>query len=498
MEISFESQEILVYREFSHQLRRSQESAECVVPDTDADIEKIVSVQSSVYLKSKDLTSRGLLISGELAASVIYIGDGEAGISNVRIRKPFTLEYDVEGLESETMAQIALRLQGTDVRMVNPRKVSVMFDVEGELSCYGSEKLCVDARLPDDVPGLYARTETRNLTLLNAVCEKSIAVNEQLPLRTDSAAPVRLISEQAVMLISDCQLLGSKLIVKGSTELSICTLPEGGERPVSNVFSIPFSQIVDIGVENMQSSQVRPEITGSYFDLVDTINGEKALDVELHAVLQLVSCESRELRCITDAYSNLMPTELISVPQESALDLSIKTKKLCAEERIGLMEPCGELLEVFSTLTRVTVEEGKLNTALVLDFLYRNSDEKLTACRRTVTLSEDIGDMQVQIVRIGQPELDARADGEYVDCTIALELEYVDRRKDSFTTVQGIIMDEEKAYIQSSLPTLTLIRREGESLWGLAKKYHSSEEKIRELNEDAENTTRMLLIPKCI
>jgi len=498
MEISFENQEIHVYREFSHQLRRSQESAECVVPDTDADIEKIVSVQSSVFLKSKDLTSRGILISGELAASVIYIGDGESGISNVRIRKPFTLEFEAEGLESETMAQVALRLQGTDVRMVNPRKVAVMFDVEGELNCYGGEKLCIDSRLPDNVPGLYAKTETRIITLLNAVCEKSIAVNEQLPLRSDGAAPERLIAEQAVMLVSDCQLLGSKLIVKGSTELSVCLLSEEGDRPAFRDFSIPFSQIIDIGVETMQSSQVRPEITGSYFDLVDTINGEKALDVELHAVLQLVCCESRELRCITDAYSNLMPTELISVPQETALDLSVKIKKLQAEERIGLMEPCSELLEVFSTLTRVAVEDGKLNAALVLDFLYRNNEGKLSACRRTATLSDDIGDMQIQIVRIGKPRLDARADGEYVDCAITLAFACADRRKDSFMTVQGIIMDEEKAYVQSSMPTLTLIRREGESLWGLAKKYHSSEEKIRELNEDAENTTRMLLIPKCI
>ena len=38
MDISFESREIPIYREYYHQAKRVQESAECVVPDTDADI----------------------------------------------------------------------------------------------------------------------------------------------------------------------------------------------------------------------------------------------------------------------------------------------------------------------------------------------------------------------------------------------------------------------------------------------------------------------------
>ena len=48
-----------------------QESAESVVPDTDDDIGHIATVQSYVMLKSKDITSRGVLISGEAVASLL-------------------------------------------------------------------------------------------------------------------------------------------------------------------------------------------------------------------------------------------------------------------------------------------------------------------------------------------------------------------------------------------------------------------------------------------
>lgn len=498
MEISFEGREAVVYRELACQTRRVQESAEAVVPDTDADIQKIAAAQSGVLLKSKDLTSRGVLISGELYASVLCIWEGEAGTGSIRVRKPFTLEFEVEGLESDAMAQVSLLVQGTDVRLVNPRKISVTFDVEGLLSCYRRESLCVDVSLPENARGLHARMEEHTLILPNAVCEKSVAVNEQFSFTDGQKTPESLLSEKAALLIADCQLLGSKMIVKGSVEITVCGLDAENGIPTVSSFSTPFSQIVEVDAESMQYCTVRPEITGAYFDLIDTISGEKALDVELHAVLQLVCFEQRQLRCVADAYSNLMPAALLNRTQEFTMSGPARTEILNTREQVGLTEECGELLYVFPSLTRISAEGGKLGAAMTLDFLYKNAEGKLSACRRTVALSMETDGRELRIIDVGHTAAEAVCDGEYADCTVTIELICTTCEKAAVTAVGGVKLDEEKAYVQGSLPTLTLVRREGESLWSLAKRYHSSEEIIRELNEDAETTDRMLLIPKCV
>ena len=98
----------------------------------------------------------------------------------------------------------------------------------------------------------------------------------------------------------------------------------------------------------------------------------------------------------------------------------------------------------------------------------------------------------------GQLKLETTPDGEDVESAVTAEILCAACERQSISAVSGVVLSEEGAYVQGSLPTLTLVRREGESLWTLAKRYHSSEEKIRELNEDPENTARMLLIPKCI
>ena len=498
MEISFEGRETVVYREFAYLSRRTQETAESVVPDTDADIQKIAAVQSGVFLKSKDLSSRGVTVSGEVYASVLYIPEGEGGMNGIRVRRPFTLDFEAEGLESETLSQVSLLLQGTDVRTVNPRKISVIFDVEGQLCCYRSENLCVDASLPEGSVGLHVRTEEHTLTLPNAVCEKSVAVNEQFLFPDGQTVPESLLSEKAALNITDCQLLGSKMIVKGSAEISVIGLSGEDTLPAECSFSTPFSQIIDIGAETMQYCTVKPEITGAYFDLVDTISGGKALDMELHAVLQLVSFEPRIIRCVSDAYSNLMPAQLKRQVQEFGLTSTAGTETLSAQERISLTEECAELLHVFSSLTRVSVDGGKLSAAVTLDFVYRSDEGKLSACRRTLTLSGDTGGRELRVLSAGRIMVSAEPDGENVSCTVTATLCCAACGKESINAVSGVVLNEDDAYVQGSLPTLTLVRREGESLWALAKRYHSSEERIRELNEDAETTTRMLLIPKCI
>lgn len=497
MDISFESKEIPIYREYYHQSKRVQESAECVVPDTDADIEKIAAVQSRVYLKSKDLSARGVLVTGELTASVLYIRDGKDSMSSLTVRQPFSIEYETEAPESETLAQVALFVQGTDVRLINPRKIAVGFEVEGELSCYCSEKLRIDSLLPENTYGLHVRFEESSLTLPNAVCEKSVALNEQFSFPTDDP-PARLAAAQAELRVADCQLIGTKIIIKGNAEVRIHAFTETGTLPQEYSFSAPYSQIIEVGADSMQLCMVRPEITGAYFDLVDTINGEKALDMELHAVVQIVCAQERTIRCITDAYSNLMPADLLYRTQEYRQITPVRTLELKAEESVRLMEECRELLRVFPSLSRMTNDAGKFGVSVNLDLLMKNAEGELSAGRRTISLTQEINCSEARILCIRVASLSARAEGETVNCSVTLELSYHSVDKKESSVVDGVILDEESGYIQESLPTLTLVRSEGESLWSLAKKYHSSEESILKMNENAEQTKRMLLIPKCI
>ena len=499
MEIVFEKKCEVRYRESVRLVKRIQESAESVVPDTEEDIGRIAAVQSSVLLKSKDLSGRGVLVTGEARACVLCIDERRERISCVRLAKPFSAEFEVAELSGEEQTLLSLAVAATDARLLNPRKLSVTFDLAAELSCYVPESVAVETALPgESCRGLHVRCAETELTLPNAVCEKSFVLNEQFPLPAGTGRPERLVCEQAEIRADDCQLIGSKAVVKGRALIRVAWLGEDGNGPVQASFSAPFSQIIDIGAETMELCTVQPQITGAYYDLIDSISGEKMLDAEIHILLQLV-CRSRiRIRTVADAYSNLTPLDAQTETLRFSSADERRTLRVTAAESVDVMEDCSDVICVFPTLSRCSLEGQKLSAAANLDILYRTAGGELSAVRRTLMLEEDCGGGDARLLSASLAEIDLRPSGGSMETRVTLEAQLLCETDNEIGSISGVTLDEEQSFDLSRFPSLTMVRREGESLWEIAKRYHSSVEAIEAYAGGETENEGMLLVPKSV
>ena len=500
MEMGFENRVVSTYREISRQTKRIQETAESVVPDTNDDIGRIASVQTAVLMKSKDVTSRGVFVTGELTAALIYITESERSVSYVRLSKPFTLEYDMDDGDADALAQVELTIQNSEARVLNPRKVSVTFELVGEMSCYRQENIVVDTLLPEHSPeGLHARFESTELIVPNAVMEKTFAVNEQFTFPGGKPKPSQLVAQSVDFALGETQLIGTKVIIKGTMNIALCYLSNDVNYPVRAEFATQFSQIIDTGEEHMEHCSAVIELTSCYCEIIDTINGEKALDAEIHAVVQIV-CHSRQrVSYISDVYSNLMPAEFTAQTRQLCTSSAMQQVKLTADERVNVVEDCADVLSVFSSVSQVSVLADKMSAAVTLDIIYRTSGGTLSAVRRLVSVESASGALQTKLVRARLADVYLRPDGPSIDAHICVELSYQLSSTIEIRRVEAVTLDDENPFDLTALPAVTLVRVEGETLWELAKLYHSSEESIKALNppEDAEKRG-LVLIPKSV
>lgn len=500
MEISFENKTVNIYREIYHQTKRSQESAESVVPDTDDDIGRIASVQTALMLKSKDVTARGVIISGEATAALLYITEDQQKVSFVRLTKSFTMEYEVADIDTDTVAQVRLSIVNCETRVVNPRKVSVTFELAGELSCYKQESLTIDSRLPaEGSDGLHARYESTELMLASAACEKTFGINEQFSFPSGKPAPSRLVSQQIDFAVIDSQLIGSKVIIKGNVNLSLCYLSEEVNYPLRTEFTTPFSQIIDIGEESMDNCSMNIELTSAYFDIINTISSEKALDVELHAVIQLVSRSRKSLSYVADIYSNKMPVECATQSRQFGVVSSVQKLKITSDERLSVAEDCTDVLSAFLSITEISLEQGQIKATVGVDVVYRDSNGLLSSVHRILNMEGDGGGQNLRLCSDRLCDVYLRPDGQFIDGHISAEISCLVCGSIEVRKVGAVSLDEDSAYDLSTYPTVTLVRVERESLWELAKTYHSSVEQIRAMNElEEEISGRLLLIPKAL
>lgn len=498
MELSFTHKTAAVYRELSRPVRRIQETAESVVPDTDEDIGRIVSVRTTLLLKSKDLTSRGVLITGEIRLALLYITETEQSVACVNLKKDFEMDFDLGPAQDDILTQIRLSVGSTEARILNPRKVAVTVELLGELSCYRQEEQRLETLLPETAAGLlHVRREETQTTAVNAVCEKSFAINEQFRFPEGKPAPERLVSQELSFTADNVQQVGSRAIVKGQLFVDVCYLSQEAEYPLYTRFSAPFSQIVDTGAEVSDGCGIHMELTGAFFELIDTIGGEKALDAELHALLELVSRQSLPVSYLSDAYSNRMPVQTSFQPGTLQSVFEVKTLTLGSECEIAIAEDCEDVLFVLPSPCQTVVAGEELSAIVALDVLYRTKDGTIAAVRRPLETEKAAlpADSRVSAQRL--VSLDLRPEGHALRCRAEAAIELQRLESHEIAELSGVTLLEDEAWDPDSFPTVTLAAVGGASLWELAKRFHSSEAAIRALNDEERLASgKPLLIPR--
>ena len=497
MDIVFTHKTQSCYREFADPVKRVQVSAESVVPDTNEDIGRIASVRTQVLLKSKDVTSRGISAGGELDTVLLYITEDEKSVSSLRLRKDFSLELEETDYPLDTLAHIRLSVVNTEARILNPRKVAVTVELVAELACYCRDEIIAETEMPEEGQALlHGRRESMEAVFVNGVCEKTFVISEQFRFPDGKPVPTQLIAQNADFVIEDVQQVGNRAVVKGKAFLDVCGLSADG-NPLKTRFTTLFSQIVDTGAEACVSETGSIALTGAYYELVDTISGEKALDAELHAVLQLVSRSRQESVCFTDVYSNRCPTQCCFQEQSMPEVSGEQRLRLRGEADLSIAEDCGDVLSVLADPASWTITEGLPAFTVGLDVIYSRKSGELSAVRRQMELR---GEKELADARLYGGRLlhtDFRFEGGVLHGRVEAELDWQSFRMRERSIVSAVMLREEEPYAVSEYPTVTLVRPAGEELWELAKRYHSSVEAIRSLQEalGGENGA-LLLIPR--
>ena len=491
MEINLIDTAVQAYADLAQMTKKTQIAMESVVPDTREDIGRILSVCPEICLKSKEWNGHGATVTGETALAVMYINERGDGVSYLKTSQTFSVDFDCPFADEEPQIQLSWQIGPIQTRAVNPRKISADYEIRTEITVSRPFSLPVSQALPEELKTpVHLQTQGKDLVRLLSVCERSFSVNEQLAFPEGASKPAEIVSRDIDYRIHEQEIVGSRLLIKGSAGCRLVYFPEGEQIPAVQSFSVPFSQLIDLGTEEAKHAQVRIEETSDYLDLIETIEGQKLLNLELHAVAQVRAFDRQSVSWISDAYCNAMPCVCRYEDLNLAAETQQRAVELHGEEDLELPEEYSELIGVFPLLTSSTQEQA----AVTADLLCRSKDGKLFPMKRSVTLAAEqtVGPLGRVSCRI--TGTDTREDGNRLCLRMTALAEGTEEAFETVRRVVGLDLDEEKLFDTSALPSITAVWPHNETVWELAKMYHSSPESIREMNADV--TARPIFIPK--
>lgn len=465
--------------------------AETVIPDTADDVQEIVWTRGGLLLKGKEPGLHAASVAGEAWASVLYLTEN-GKLESIRLRKEFEIVFEAETADPDALPHLIWYLSALQGKLLNPRKLSVSFEVQATLRSFQRGSALTETALPEgEWKGLHILKNRSTVLALTAVNEKPFTFREQLALSAEQNTFSQIDAEELRFAVQSTEQVGSRCIIKGELLLQLWGR-DGSNQPVNTEFHVPFSQIIDITEDLLDHSSVWIEPNSLYLDWTEGIGGERSLDLEVHALLQFCSYARRELVTFLDAYSTAMPleTERCDFPLLRSVELC--SCAVSADGAVPVPEDMAELLAVEAKIGALEKAGDTSRIPMHLDILYRSVDGSLSSARRSLKLDgKDIPENAVILSQRLQ-SIFAVADGNEIRLSGTAEVFWELTDKENISTLSLLSLDEEKAWKKIDRPSVCLVRRGGESIWNLAKEYCSSEDLIRSCNTEG---AELLLIP---
>ena len=265
---------------------------------------------------------------------------------------------------------------------------------------------------------------------------------------------------------------------------------------------LPFSQIVDAN-GLCEESVCNTEVFPCEQECILRQNDSGATMLDLTCKLNCyVRCSSRRSDTIvTDAYSVEEPLLCNAEPLQFLNQGNRRVRRYAFQEFASVPDGLVSIEDQWCDLKSIDLREGKdgVNVCchMTVCMIGRNADGQLGYYERVLecnTLCEyGIKDASVRIISAL-----CTLNGNQIRVQVDADLSFGFDDSCTISAVTGVMLDTTHAYTRPSATIRIVYAEDGESLWDIAKKHHSSVENICAENDLIDKTVHgstMLMIP---
>ncbi len=488
MECGLQWKDITYWEDATRLTLTHEETLETAIADYCPDMGRVVETLGQLCLRSVTAQGGGVELRGTVRLTVLYTSEESVGLRSLTQTVPFTCASENRPLAGCQLLWATGRLLLCEAQALTPRRLAVRVMPEWTVCGYkrGTARLCVGV---DEESSLRLRRQERELCLTCAMAEREFSVAGEASVAEGEPLPEDLLAWRLYPQVGSCQLVGSKVLIKG--ELTLSALYRCRQQRLHTYTAVlPFSQIVESPAEGEDGevTAVPQVICGEARLLRSEESSGFAVTAEVRVLLRVTRRET--VSCVTDLYS----TRCTAKAEIAEVSLPLTAERPARQEMAEHLDFGRQRPFVFVTDTSClpsAAEDGTPCALLRMRLLYLDESETPTVTERTAQLPIHEGEV---CRSCGAPEVVYGGAGCDLRQTVFVSPA---AQRQSVTSISAVQLLEQQE--KGNTPSLVMRRlQEGETLWEVAKQYRTDEELIRAVNrlEAEELPQRMLLIPR--
>ena len=473
-----------------------------IVPDVKPDMAVVLKADADVCIDRTDIAADRVSFSGKLTVKVLYLAKGQAGsVHSMSAAHGIDDFINVEGANKDAWLAFDASVANLDLKMLNDRKLSYKIVVDISARVEGRTELEL-VKTIEDIPDGQLRKNVLSMNRIIDCREDRFIIKDELSLPPGKPGISEILQTAVHIANKDIKLSAGRATVSGDLCVYVLYRSDGEDSVVEfSEHEIPFSGAIDLPLAREEYFCDLSLTPGDeYVRARPNADGEdRTLEVEASVLANItVSCQS-DTEVLDDAFivskNVCLKREPVSYPR-----LICKNKNQCpVKEIIELGPECPDMLQIFRVTGKVHTDEIKLiedkviaEGVIMTDVLYIAKNDNAPLYNHKAVLPYK----QVIETRGAAPGMDVIIEKniDHAGFNMLSDREVELRFLISFNTkiisrvkaepVSGVeISDIDKAVIDGMPSIIVYVVQNGDSLWGIAKKYNVCLDDLAEINE---------------
>ena len=296
---------------------QTMSGGDIIVPDTKADILKIIQVDAEAHITDSIIRGGKLILSGRTDLKILYIPDSDKDkISSILSSFDFSQDISCANAVENMQVIASASVSRAEFSVINSRKLHIKTIIALDYEVTETEEASI-ATDTDEESGAQAKRETINLQNIADICSHSFTVQENLEIPGSQSPARELLKTDVQITDTEYKTVTGRIILKGM--LSVCLLYISDDGNIEHIETeLPFTEVVDSsGVGDDCVCVTDYAVSGVDCALSEDSDGERrVIDAEIRVQAQIKATESMALEMITDCYVPYKHTELVKEPLE--------------------------------------------------------------------------------------------------------------------------------------------------------------------------------------
>lgn len=476
-----------------------------IVPDSMDDLTRVILSSGDVQIENTRVQSEKILIKGKMTFQVLYRGE-DGGLWTLAGSVPFEETVNVPDLTEKDYVQYSWDLEDLTAAMIHSRKINVKGLIGLRVRVESLEDAQAATAVTGDVEKLGRDIEVASIAVRR---KDTFRIREEIQISANKPNIGQILWSEMKLQGVNCRLLDGKIRIEGDLVLFVIYNSENEGMPLQWMEeTVRFAGDVEVPevVEEMIPA-IGVRLVHRELEAKPDADGEmRVLSVDAVVELDMKLYEQETVHLLSDLYST--KEEVVLELGEACFDtLLVKNDGKCRVAEKVKLPDTDRILQICHAdgavkLDEITMEEDGVHMEGVLEvrilYLTADDEEPLRASSEVLPFqyvaeadgAEDTCACQVQT---GVEQLTAMmGGGDTVEIKGVVSLDVVVLKPVKESVVVSARTEPQDLKKLQEMPGIVgYVAQPGDSLWSIAKKFHTTRDDVMDLNGLTDETVKV-------